>query len=158
MFQKKKILTEKCGDNFSDKGIVNITSSSINCSCYLPKNSVDLTNISNIFQSKIVNSTIKYDFSNSKVQQAHYSIRNRRDSNNYHPSNWAFEESNSGSEKENERIVLETLEGKDFSYKFEIYIRFRQTGPSSDNHACFTFSAIEFFGSLLERFLLNRYS
>ena len=161
-------LTEKCGGNVADKGIVNVTASSTN-SNRLPKNSVDLTNMGNYFQSSNqANSWIKYDFINSKVQPTHYSIRNRHDYNGCHLRNWVIEGSNSGGENENEWTVLDshqndaTLEGQNFSHTFEIksqqavkngyrYLRIRQTGPESNNANHLTFSAIEFFGSLIEQ-------
>ena len=160
-------MTQKCGCNVSDGGVVNVTSSSV-YSDYYAKNSVDLKNSQNFFCSNnIQNSWLRYDFIQNKVILTGYSIRTRHDYDLYHPRNWVIEGSNTGGENENEWMVLDshtndtTLRGTCFSHTFDIdqsktnqkgyrYLRLRQTGVNSDGYHHLIFSALEYFGTLIE--------
>ncbi|OHT05204.1 hypothetical protein TRFO_27141 [Tritrichomonas foetus] len=72
-------LTEECGDNVHDKGIVNVTSSSVHISLY-SLNAADLENKNQLHPNKIrTNSWICYDFKEKRIQPTHYSIRYRHD-------------------------------------------------------------------------------
>lgn len=161
-------MTEKSGSNVSDNGTVNVTSSSINGG-YQARNSVDLENSQNYFQSaRKLNSWLRYDFIENKVRPTRYSIRTRHDCDGWHPRNWIIEGSNTGGESESEWTVLdshqndETLKGKSFSHTFDInksegseefyrYLRIRQTGNDSSGYNFLTLSALEFFGFLIEK-------
>lgn len=159
-------MTEKCGGNVSDKGIVKVTSLSETSS--LAKNVVDLQNNRNYFQSKNQQNTwLQYDFIENRIIPTHYSIRTRHDYDMDHPRNWVIEGSNTGGSNENEWVILDShqnntvLNGKDVSYTFDIkptqgnekgfrYLRIRQTGVESSNGNWLTFSALEYFGIFIE--------
>lgn len=159
-------LTEKCGGNVSDKGIVKVTSLSETTS--LAKNVVDLQNNRNYFQSRNQQNTwLQYDFIENRIIPTHYSIRTRHDYDMDHPRNWVIEGSNTGGNNENEWVILDSrqndteLNGKNVSYTFDIeptqgnekgfrYLRIRQTGVESSNGNWLTFSALEYFGIFIE--------
>ena len=160
-------LTEKSGGNVSDKGTVNVTSSS-NYSGYVPRNAVDLDNTQNYFQaSNDPRDWLRYDFIENKVIPTHYSIRTRHDCDGNHPRSWVIEGSNTGGESDSEWTILDshqndsTLRGPSFSYTFDItnketsnegyrYLRIRQTGYNSTSNHYTAISALEYFGSLIE--------
>lgn len=67
-------LTEEFGGNVSEKGVVNVTTSS----CFYdghPINAVNLENVAQTFCSdNEPNSWLKYDFKNMKIRPTSYSI------------------------------------------------------------------------------------
>ena len=77
-------LTETCGGNVHDKGIVEVTASSAS----------ELDNLENYQQ----NSWLKYDFKEKKIHPTKYSIRSRH---------WAIEGSNSGGDDDNDITCLD---------------------------------------------------
>ena len=86
-------LSNKCHGNVHQKGIVNVTASSIHNS-YMPHHIVDLKNYYNYFHSQNQpNSWIQYDFIDYKVRPTAYSIRTRHDYGRGHnqPKNWGIE-------------------------------------------------------------------
>ncbi|KAK8870903.1 hypothetical protein M9Y10_008815 [Tritrichomonas musculus] len=152
-------MTEECGGNVSDKGRVNVTSSSFLFGN--PKNAVDLDDNQTCFVSRNqTNSWLKYDFIYRKVRPSVYSIRSRnKPKGDHHPMNWVIEGSNTDS---NDWTILDTrnnvtsLDDSCASQFFSIqkadtfyrYIRIRQTGPNSANHNYLIISALEYFGSI----------
>lgn len=160
-------LTQKCGGNVSDKGIVNVTASSVDYTEF-PKHAVDLHNTQNYFQANNdPKDWLRYDFVENRVCITHYSIRTRHDCDDMHPRSWVVEGSDTGGENDSEWTILDshqndsTLQGKSFSYTFDIkptqvnkkfycYLRIRQTGPNSNNNHYTCISALEYFGILKE--------
>ena len=152
-------MTEECGGNVSDKGRVNVTSSSWRWGN--PKNVVDLDDNQTCFEScNQTNSWLKYDFIYRKVRPSYYSIRSSNASKgNNHPMNWVIEGSNTDS---NDWTILDTrnnvtsLDDRCASQFFSIqkadtfyrYLRIRQTGPNSANYNNLEISALEYFGSI----------
>lgn len=159
-------LTKESGGNVNDNGTVKVTSSSVN-SNFFPKNSVDLENEENYFQTKNEqNSWLKYDFGDRKVCPSHYTIRSRPNDGkiNHHPKSWVIEGSNTDNDNDwqilDSRNDITVLEGAKLKHTFDIknkkgsfrYLRIRQTGRNSYTyyHAFFfTFSALEYFGTLI---------
>lgn len=159
-------LTEEAGGNVSDKGIVDVTSSST-FSDYYPKNAVDLNNISNYYES--INDTydqwLRYDFKERKIRPTGYSIRTRHNSDCFNPQSWCIEVSNTGNDNDwkivDSRTNATSLQKGNQLDTFEIgqklhnnesyrFIRLRQTGQSTYNSNYLVISALEYFGELLE--------
>lgn len=160
-------LTELSGGNIADKGIIGISSSSIN-KTYYPKYVVDLDDKTHYFQSEDrQDAWIKFDFKDRKIRPSHYSIRTRHDwgKSGSHLKNWAIEGSNSN--KPNDWKVLDSrsdiscLDDANAMNTFDItaklepdecfqYLRLRITGVNTDNKHFIFLSALEFFGSLIE--------
>lgn len=154
-------LSEKAGGNIYEKGIVDLTASSIATNI---KYLVDLNQ--NIYQShNLPNQWVKYDFKEKKIQITHYTIYTRNDNcDGGNPQNWVLEGSNSN--KENDWVILDSRQNEISTQKankkvtFEIknhennesfrFIRFRQTGKSSNNNDYLTLTSLEFFGTLVK--------
>ena len=157
-------LSNKCHGNVHQKGIVNVTASSIHNS-YMPHHIVDLKNYYNYFHSQNQpNSWIQYDFIDYKVRPTAYSIRTRHDYGRGHnqPKNWCIEGSN---DKINWTVLdlqsdINFLDGTNKSHTFKIakdldekecyrYLRYRLTGVETQGNYKLVLSALEFFGSLI---------
>jgi hypothetical protein len=152
-------LTQQCGGNIHEKGIVNITCSS----CWGPHYEVKhLVNhgTSEFWSSKEeTNSWICFDFCEKRISLEHYTLKSRGGQNINHLIQWEVERSNDGStwtilDKRNTRELagmnlVKTFEccGENQS-TFSRYIRLRQTGKNSSNADCITLCNIEFFGDL----------
>lgn len=153
------------GGNIHDKGIVEVTSSSIydDIKDWEPKSVVNFDNFDRYFASK--DEKIAYltiDFKNRKIRPTHYTIRSRSSCDNYHPCNWIFEGSNDNENwKElDNHLNDKSLNGlnitKTFCIKTQLlpnecfeYIRIKLSGSDSSGQSQFLiFSAIEFFGIL----------
>ena len=91
-------LTEKCGGNVNEKGVVTVTASSNN---YICNKVVDLDSDS-IFQTDDTpNQWVRYDFNERRVRPTHYTIRTRNDNcDGGNPQNWVIEVSNSGNDND----------------------------------------------------------
>ena len=87
----------ECGGNVHDKGIVNVTASSVYSSCH-PKGAVDLGTNSTYVSNNENDSWICYDFKERRMIPKSYSVR----SNGFWPGrnhlkSWVIEVSNDGS-------------------------------------------------------------
>ena len=149
-------LTNECGGNVSDKGIVNVTVSS---TCWgNPRDVVNLENTGLFGTNNKQDSWIKYDFKNKKVSPVCYLIRSCNGGKNWcHPKSWVVEGSNTDS---NDWKVLDSRtdcmslnnpsavqcfaiqQSSDF-YRF---LRIRQTDKNWYGNYYFTMSALEYFG------------
>ena len=156
-------LTEQCGGNVADKGVVNVTSSSQLGNA--PKNAVDLDNNQNHFISNNEqNAWLKYDFKYNKVRPACYLIRSTNfGKGSNHPMSWVIEGSNSDSSNDwtvlDTRNNITTLDDSNACQLFSIqrinvfyrYLRIRQTGKNSYNNGSWYYlqiGALEYFGSI----------
>lgn len=160
-------LTETCGGNVHEKGIVEVTASSTNSKFY-PKFAVDLDNLDNYFHSESQqNSWLKYDFKQKKIHPTKYSIRSRHWGRGHeHLKNWVIEGSNSGGDddwvildRRNDVTCLDdryakavfVIQKKLSDTEFYRYIRLRITGVCSDGREYYIkISALEFFGSIIK--------
>lgn len=154
-------MTEECGGNVSDKGRVNVTSSSYRAG-NLPKYAVDLDNNQTCFESDgYVNSWLKYDFISRKIRPSYYSIRSRNtNKGDHHPMNWVIEGSNTDylydwsvlDTRNNITSLDDSCASQIFSIQktdtFYRYLRIRQTGLNSANRHYLEISALEYFGSV----------
>lgn len=154
-------MTEECGGNVSDKGRVNVTSSSC-LSTNLPKYAVDLDNNQTCFESNNeINSWLKYDFISRKIRPSYYSIRSRNTiKGDHHPMNWVIEGSNTDYSYDwtvlDTRNNITSLDDSCASQFFSIqktdtfyrYLRIRQTGRNSSGYYYLEISALEYFGSV----------
>ena len=153
-------LTNECGGNVSDNGIVDVTASS---TCWgSPKNVVDFDGTSWFGTQNSLVSWIQYDFKNKKVNPHLYLIKSSANWNKggNHPRYWVIEGSNSGSS--NEWTVLDTrdncmlLDGNAVTQCFPIekhgefyrYLRIRQTGSNVYGNYHFAISSLEYIGSI----------
>ena len=149
-------LTNECGGNVSDKGIVNVTMSSNNWGN--PRDVVNLENTGLFYTTNIQDSWIKYDFKNKKVSPVCYLIRSvNYDKDWHHPRSWVVEGSNTDS---NDWKVLDSRtdcmslnnpsavqcfaiqQSSDF-YRF---LRIRQTDKNWRGDYYFAMSTLEYFG------------
>ena len=161
-------LTEKCGGNVSDKGVVAVTSSSI-CSdkgkdqdVFLPRNAVDFNDKSKNFVSRdLPDSWLLYDFKERKVRPTNYSIRSRANIKCHNPKNWVIEGSNSGSHGDWEildtQVDVSVLDGLDLVHTFDVksdsdesfrFLRIRQNGKNHSGQNYFIICALEYYGYL----------
>ena len=163
-------LTEKCGGNVHNEGVVDVTSSSVfqtpsflpflrSDDDYDPYNIVDLDNEKSCFESDdLPNSWVCYDFQTMRVKPEAYSIRTYMNGH-YHVQNWVIEGSNDKKdwttldEKQNENSINGVgksntfdIQSNDQTYR---YLRLRQTAPTSGGMSILNVSALEFFGTLI---------
>ena len=157
-------LTDACGGNVYDKGVVGLSwSSTQSGDYYIPKGIVDLDNTENGFGSdNKENSWIAYDFKYKKVRPVCYLIRSTNKGKGfYHPMNWVIEGSNSGSSNDwtvlDSRNNITSLDESNAVQIFSIqktnefyrHLRIRQTGLNSYGSCYFLeISALEYFGSI----------
>lgn len=153
-----KYLSDQTKGNIHDKGIINVTTNSLNIN-HQPKNLVDLRNTDYFDTLKENGSKIVcFDFKNMKVKIKNYSIRSI-----YNPSytlkSWFLEISNDGNKwtqihkiknshdiKGDGSIVSFNVE-EDKS-DFARFVRFRHEGPDWLGHNDISFDKIEFYGLL----------
>ena len=157
-------LTKKSGGNVSENGTVKVTSLGQYSDDRTAKNAVDIHNTQNYYETKgAKNSWLIYDFGERKVHPTHYSIRTRHDGDSNHPRNWVIEGSNSGSDNDwttlDKRQNEATLTGINTTITFDIkeyegyykFLRFHQIGNSSSDNLYTAISALEYFGTLIEK-------
>ncbi|KAK8854333.1 hypothetical protein M9Y10_016893 [Tritrichomonas musculus] len=159
-----RYLTNKYGGNVHDKGVVDISSTSIQGDkiAYHPKNLVDYQNSSNYYYSKPEPSVIiSFDFKDYLIQLTNYTIKTDNGPENYdHLRNWVIEVSN---DKEKWDVIDKhdddtSLRGANIIHTFSVqkaegfhrYIRIRQTGHSWNGSYYLRFYFIEFYGMLKE--------
>lgn len=157
-------LTEENGGNVHNKGIVNVTSSSISNSRF-DYYAVDLNDENFYFCSdNKEDSWLQYDFKNFRVHPTHYSLRssNHYSKGQYNLISWIIEGSNTGEnwiELDSQSNVYD-LDGINMVKTFEIknptksneffrFLRIRETGKDSYGDNYMLFSALEYFGSLI---------
>ncbi|KAK8872153.1 hypothetical protein M9Y10_007915 [Tritrichomonas musculus] len=151
-----RYLSEECGGNIHDKGVVEITSSPCQIS---PKCLVDYDNNNFYASNSQENVYVCFDFKDKQVQLTSYSIQSlRRGWGNVHLRNWVVEASNDKSnwDKIDEHTDDSTLNGYDRKAIFDTkqtdmfyrYIQIRQTGISWNNNYYTYFPYLELFGKL----------
>jgi hypothetical protein len=153
-------LTEKCGENVHDKGIVNITSSTTLNGNFLARNIADLTSDNRFSSNNVQAQTVTLDFKQMIVIPTHYTIRTHEyGQGNVHMKWWVIEASIDGQEWEeiDRRNNDGHLNGPKCVHSYEIskvrrcrYIRISSTGPNHRGDNCISFSAFELFGGLIE--------
>ena len=158
-------LTRECGGNVHDKGIVDVSASTV--PSYVkahPKNVVDLLTDNCYYSADKENSWICYDFKDRRVIPTSYSVRSgpgRQD--DWHLKNWTVEVSNTGTEGSwteiDDRFCDETLNGRFRLGNFKIpkvgseafrFFRLRQSGINHADSEELKLCALEIFGTLCE--------
>jgi hypothetical protein len=148
-------LTFHHSGNVHDRGIVNVSGSTIHSSC-VAKCAVDLLSTSLFHSLGESNQWLCYDFKNRKVRPTHYSIHGYP---NCYLRSWVFEGSIDGSTwteldrhtddqtmNSNHRIGTFSI-SNDCEYQF---VRLRQTGVNANGYHHLLLFAMEIFGDLIE--------
>ena len=154
-------LTRRSGGNVHDKGIIEVTASSVHDG--LPQNLVDLETDS-IFASKDQENTwVCYNFKHLGVIPMSYSIRTYGyGPGNWHLKSWVIEVSNDGNSwmeidrRENNsdlndnyavhNFAISSVPGESFQF-----VRIRQIGKNHNGYYYVKFSALEIFGVLFDK-------
>lgn len=161
-------LTKQCNGNVHEKGVVDVSATSVYSGSYPPKFAVDFNDHVNFYCSQNAeDSSICYDFKDKKVQPSSYSIEIRlinSSTTHHHPINWVIEGSNDKANwkildsrnKDNSSFDVNNIV-KTFKMQTNLsinecfqYIRLRQTGKSSANSDYLSFTSLEYFGYLYE--------
>ena len=156
-------LTRECGGNVHDRGIVNVTGTSV-CEGK-PENVADLGTDSLYWSRNRENAWICYDFKERRVIPTSYSVMSCTDNRGgWHPKSWVIEVSNDGTE--NSWTKLDCRDNNDdLNYKlvtvnFKIsrvpresfrFFRFRQTGKNHHRSDSLALCSLEIFGTLVEK-------
>jgi hypothetical protein len=158
-------LTQTCGGNVADQGLVGIRSASVCGDHRLPRNAADL-GPGPIFETKNEpNQWIEWDFKTAQIEATHYSIfTHGSESGRSHLRNWVLEGRN-GDESWtvlDERRDDSQLNGNSRVVTFDVktrlrvrVIRLRQTGVNHAGNRFLAFGALEFFGALFRPSGLN---
>jgi hypothetical protein len=158
-------LSEMCGGNVHDKGVVRVTSSEYNTGYGALKVAAQFDGLSkDMFFYTIWRKPawICYDFGDHRVIPTAYSIRTyfNNNGNFFFARSWVVEASDTGID--NDFDVIDTHENDDTMkaqytvYSFPIqtrkqcrYLRMRLTSPGGQDCTALIFSAWEIFGTLL---------
>jgi hypothetical protein len=153
-------LTEKCGGNVHDQGVVDITASGT-WKGHLPKNAADLTADSNFLSSLQEDSWICFDFRDKTVKPTHYTLRSswqgKRGGNNL--KEWVLEGSTDGQNwvRLDRRKNNDLLNDRSAMAIFPVanpeavnMIRLRQTGQNHGGTDGLVIASLELFGTLIE--------
>jgi hypothetical protein len=160
-------LTAKCDGNVHDKGVVEITTSSVNeyfgtsasdVVRYALRNAAGIGTYSDIWSQNKPGQWISWDFKALRIEPTHYTIRTHNGSpNDAHLKSWAVEGSDDGASwteidrRENNSDLNDKLAVKTFavarSGSFR-RIRLRQTGPNHTRNNLLALSAFEVFGAV----------
>lgn len=155
-------LGRECCGNVHDKGVVIVTSSTINSNnpTYHPKNATEFGTKSCYFSENKRNSWICYDFKVPRVIPKSYSMKTCADQRVYQPKSWALEVSNDGkSWTEVDRKDCNEFLGTCMVRNFEIsrapsdpvrFIRLKQTGKCHDGEHYLVLHGLEIFGTLFQ--------
>jgi hypothetical protein len=155
-------MTMKCGGNIHDRGVVEITASSVyqdyDSSC-APRNAADFGGKVSEFASKNKpDQWIFWDFKALRIEPTHYTLWTwEGDLNEHHLQSWAVEESDDGASwteidrRENPSDLNNWSAVKTFavarSGSFR-RIRLRQTGPNHRDGSSLALSVFEVFGAV----------
>jgi hypothetical protein len=155
-------LTQRCGGNVHDRGLVNVASMSTNGVNH-PKHIADLSVDSKFVSDGRSGQWISYEFRTGTVCPSGYAIRSQFDygPGNCHPKTWVLEISMDGSTWAivDERIDNYELNGRNVTCYFGIredlrqdcrFVRLRQTGKTHNNNDYLHFSSLEIFGDFFE--------
>ena len=156
-----RYLTDQCGGNVHDRGVVNVTASGIYDKNY-PKNAVDLGTDS-VFQSmRQNNGWICFDMGNLRVKPTSYSIRSHEYGPGYaHLKSWVLQVSNDGAtwQEVDRQTNNPAMNNKHVIRNFRVanvpsdgfrFVRLQQTGPNHQNDNFMIFSSFEIFGTLYD--------
>ena len=160
-------LTRQYGGNVHDKGIVNVTASSVNgnSSSYLQKHAVDLGTDSHWASNSETYAWLCYDFKERSVIPTSYSVRSiSAGSGGCHLKSWVIEVSKDGKENSwreiDRRDNNNELNASRVTVNFKIsrvpnesfrFIRLKQTGPEHCGSTHAHLSSLEIFGTLYEQ-------
>jgi hypothetical protein len=157
-------LTQKCGGNVHDKGIVEVTVSSleVNNMAYHGKNVVDYSSSRHFGTGTNDNPWICFDFKDSRVVLTDYTMVSDRRAPGWNPiflRSWVVEGSRDGKEwiDVDRQMDCEALNGPDKSSIFKIqskaefrFVRIRALAVHRPGDLiCLEMKAIEFFGTLI---------
>lgn len=157
-------LTNKAGGNIYEKGIINITSSSVQ-SNHEARHLCDFNNLgrSSMWSPNGVNNaTVTFDFKEKKVKLSSYSFHTPSVSTHDYPKSWLIECSNDANnwdvvdDRNNEEImnnynICRTFQCMNKSNEFYRFIRIKTNGPCwnpKGGRYFFDLAAVEFFGIL----------
>ena len=156
-------LARECRGNVHDKGIVNVTASSVCAISSQPKNAVDLRTDSRFWSRNEANAWICYDFRERRVIPTSYSVRSWHDGpGSCHLKSWVIEVSNDGHSwtEIDRRDDNNDLNSSWVTVNFKIsrvpsesfrFFRLRQAGKNHQGDYCLDLSALEIFGTLFVR-------
>ena len=160
-------LTRECGGNVHDKGIVNITASSVcqsACRSFSPRNVVDPNRDLLYCSQNQKDAWITYDFKEWRVIPKRYSIKTSYgwSPGGDHLKSWVIEVSNDGDKwmEIDRRDNNSDLTGQYVTANFKIshvpsesfrFFRLRQTGPNDANSYVLAIGSLEIFGTLCEK-------
>lgn len=161
-------LTQEFGGNVHDKGIVEITASSVNGGDCEPKCVADLEADSIYCSADELDTWICYDFKDMRVTPTSYSIRSHCHgySGYFNLKSWVLEVSNNGTSWDiiDQRNDNFDLDDENVTCNFKIdqvpedskyrFIRLRQTGPNHRRTLTLYYvsiSSFEIFGKLFEK-------
>jgi uncharacterized coiled-coil protein SlyX len=146
-------LTRKHGGNVHGKGIVTITSKSVNDNPrYATRNVADLTSDSEFFSLGQPRQWICWDFREMRLRPTHYTIKS------YQLKSWVVE---SSLDAEEWTEIDRKTDSEDFkgweTVSFAVsnsaqcrFIRLTQTGNNQSGNNCLYIRGFEFFGTLLQ--------
>ena len=159
-------LTREFGGNVHDKGIVNVTGSSVEGNIHecLPSNVVDLETESYYLSSlHLPNAWICYDFKDLRVIPTSYSVRSYG-ACHLNLKSWVIEVSNTGTENSwteiDSRENNNDLDSENATANFKIFhvpnesfrfFRLRQTGKNHAGFDSMMLTSLEIFGTLFEK-------
>lgn len=153
-------LSEMCGGNVHEHGVVDITASS---SYYNQCHQVVNYGWEGWwFTEKEPNAYIMFDFKYRSVSLSGYTLKSNGSTGGFHLLQWVIEASDDASDDSweiidsrdtydlNGRFIVKTYECNHKNSKFYRFVRLRQTGKNSGGQDNLMLSEIEFFGRLKE--------
>jgi hypothetical protein len=150
-------LTRTAGGNAHDRGIVDVSASSV-WPNFVARNAVDLDQNNSYESMNQPNQWLCYDFKDRRIRLTDYSIAAH--TNNYFLRSWVVEGSEDGStwttldERQNNNdansshpiATFKVDQSRDLEWRF---IRLRQTGKCSSNYDYLILFGFEVFGSVI---------
>jgi hypothetical protein len=150
-----RYLTKSTGGNLSDRGLVDVTSSSVNRD-RVPKHAIDLDAENDFCSKNLPGQWICLEFKRHRVQTSHYSMRSFNYPTGYaHPKSWVIEGSHDNQSwmELDRRFNNDQLNGQLLTATFHVaksefyrYIRLRQTDANHYGSHWLIISAFELFG------------
>ena len=159
-------MTRECGGNVHDKGIVDVTASTVEMLAFQPKNVADLKRDWYYKSHNLEGSWICYDFKERRVIPTSYTVRSiDQGSGWFHLRSWVIQVSNDGRSwtEIDRRTDNNDLNGARAIANFKIsnvpcetfrFFRLKTTGKNHcnwDSRYQLIISALEVFGALFER-------